>query len=119
MRPVSADRDRGRSPEHPGLGGDQPEGQGCRQGHHADRPSSGLQGLGIEEVANRFLADQGGRGEDQSRLHQAGEGLGLAMAEAMFLVRGRGRIADREEGDGGGQEIEGGIGQGGQKGDRT
>ena len=43
-------------------------------------------------------ADQGGGGEHQARLHQAGEGLGLAVAEAVLGVGRGGGVADGEEG---------------------
>jgi hypothetical protein len=41
---------------------------------------------GGEDGADRLLTDQGGGGEDQTRLHEAGEGLGLAMPEAVLGV---------------------------------
>ncbi len=65
-------------------------------------------------MTDGFLADQGGGGEHQSRLHQAGEGLALAVAIAVLAVGRRGGVAHGQEGPQRSDDVEAGIGQGGQ-----
>ncbi len=119
VRPVAGDGDRPRALEHPGLDRDQADGQDHRKGHDGQGPTAGLDRLGFQQTGDGLAANQGGRGEHQAALHQAGEGFGLAVAEAVLGVRRRDGVADRVEGDQRGQQVEAGIGQRRQQGHRA
>ncbi len=118
VRPVARHSHGGGLLQHPALGGDQEPGEQDRDRHHRHRPATLLDRLGGHQVADRLAGDQGGGGEHQPGLHQAGESFRLAVAVAVLGVRRRHGIADGEEGGQRRQEVEAGVGRRRQQGDR-
>ena len=95
--PISGHSHRCGLAQQPRLGGQQSDREYDRDDHHRDRPRFICHRLRREQMMNSLLRDQCGRGEHQAGLDQAGEGLGLAVAEPVFRVRRRRRIAHSEE----------------------
>jgi hypothetical protein len=94
------------------------QGQKDRGDHHPDAQAFGSRRLGMQQALDGLLADQRRRGEHQARLGQAGEGLGLAVAEAVLGVGRGGGVAHGEEGHQRGDQVQAAVGQRGQHGHR-
>ncbi len=93
-------------PQHPRLGPDQGHGQDGGKGHDPHGQAFRADRLGRDQMPDRFLAHQGGGGEDQSRLQEAGKGFRLAMAVAVLAVRRRRRVAHRQESRDRGRDVQ-------------
>ncbi len=76
----------------------------------AIHPALVLEPVGLDDVVDGLLADQGGGGEHQAGLDQAGEGLGLAVSIAVFGVGRGGGVADGEEGRQRGDQVKARVG---------
>ena len=119
MDAIALDRDAVGLGQHPPLGRDQSKDGGGGQNHHAHAPQLGLNRPWVEEVINRLAPQKRARCKDQPRLHQTGEGFGLAVAEPVFGVGRFDGVAHGEKGGAGGDEIEGAVARRGQKADRA
>ncbi len=100
--------------QHLSLSPHQNDGESQGDEHDRKRPGLFLERLGGDQMTDGFLADQGGGSEHQARLQEAGEGLALPMAEAVLAIGGRRGVAHGNEGPQRGDDVETGVGQGGQ-----
>ena len=119
VRPVAGHRHGGGLFQHLALGDEQEGGQHDGDDHHGDRPALLFQRVRGQDVAHRLAGDQGGGGEHQASLHQAGERLGLAVSITVLSVGRRGGVAHGEESDQRRHQVEAGIRCRGEQGHRA
>ncbi len=110
---------RGGPAQNARLGVEQENGQQGGDAHHADGPPLRAERRGRDQVGDRLAPDQGGGGEHQARLQQAGESLALAVAVAVLAVRRGGGVAHGHEGPERGDHVQRRVGQRGQGRDRA
>ena len=68
----------------------------------------------MEQTVHRLQAQEGRRAGDEGRLPEGGEGLGLAVTEAVLGVRRLQGPVHREQVEQGGPRVQGRVDQGGQ-----
>ena len=93
--------------------------KGCddRKDHDGDAGPGGFQRFGVEQAVDALQQHQYGRAGDEGRLCQASQRLGLAVAEAVFLVGGFECIANGEQVDDRGGGVHQRVDQAGQQAD--
>ena len=119
VRLVGADGDRAGAPDDVPLQQHQQAGDDERDHHHRDAGLHRRHRRARPEAIDDLHRQHHRRAEDEGDLHQAGQRLRLAMAEAMLGIRRHQGLADGDEIDDRGRGIERGIEQARQHADRA
>ena len=119
MQTVGADGDRAGAPDHVALEPEQRGGQQTREQKHRDAEGALLERLRAEQAPRGLVGEEEGRPEDEARLDEGADRLGLAVAVAVRAVRRLRRLADADEGHHGRERVHAAVDQGAQNGDRA
>ena len=100
-----------------GVVGDAAQGAGTEKVDHdrkrqdGEGPERDRQGevVAEEDAMNCLVDDPDGRSQHEAGFDEGGEGFDFAMAVGVIVVGGAVGGADGEEGDGGGDEVDGGV----------
>ncbi len=111
MHPIGADGDGTGLGHHDALGDHEHDRRADGEPHHDQADQRVLDRVRRHQPADGFDHQEGGRAGDEGALPQAGQRLRLAVTEAVFPVGRRERVADGEEIDGRGRDVERGIGE--------
>ena len=88
VQTVGADGDRAGAPDHVALEGEQRGGQQTREQKHRDAEGALLERLRAEQAPRGLVGQEEGRPEDEARLDEGADRLGLAVAVAVRAVGG-------------------------------
>jgi hypothetical protein len=111
MQLVGIDRDRPGGTDDVALIRDEAERQNDGNERDADADIGAARQVVDAELHDRARTDRDRRAEDDERLHQRGDRLGFAVAEAVILVGGLRREPDRVKSDEAREQIEPGVGE--------
>ena len=118
VQAVGADRDRAGAPHHGALQQHQRAGQRDREHHHRDAEAALADRLRRDQPLDALRREDQRRADDEARLGEGAERLGLAVAVAMGAIGRLGGLTHADEGHERGQKVDAAVDQRGQHRDR-